>query len=232
MKKITILSMIILSIIITSSCSNTKSVIDDASKGLDFSNSDNERKNESQEQPVKDENFSSFAEDINPINISKIGETVKLEDIELSYTKVHSSKSLPNGISKDKIKYFNSIGETIDEQGNLTSGHTYIFIEIDITNLSNAPKEVNLSGLGKLRQLDESYAPISPMIMEARYVSNADKSVEDKDYFNTILQANEDKSFTIGYIVDDSIINENNLYYVLDNQENLKAYKVELNRGV
>lgn len=174
---------------------------------------------------------------LNPVNVYTMDETAVLEDFkcELSNLTLIKSKTLPQGVAQKEIMYFSSLGETTNKDGNLTSTHSYAFLTLEIKNLEQTSREIHLNALGSFAIMDESLT-LSISFEEARYRSG-DADIESKSYFAQEFEAGEKRSFTIGYIFNDDMINADNLYFVLGSSslgasadsDSIKAYKIVIN---
>lgn len=128
---------------------------------------------------------------------------------------IEITKELGNRSQTD----FNYWGESIDALGNLTENQSYLFVTVSCRNSSGSVKEVLLNSNGfvavdKAGQLFETGS-------EARYISKKqDGNGSLEKVFHYILEDGEETGLIeIGYIIEDSVVNDyNNLYYCVGMQ--------------
>lgn len=116
----------------------------------------------------------------------------KTEGLSFHLLKAYQSKKL---LYKDveKVDFWN---EPHEADGTLHK-HTYVFIELTIKNLENKPKEIYLNDTSLNFEGDVM------MRQEMRY-RHEGGDINDKGYFKDVLSAGEAKTYTLGFIIEDS----------------------------
>lgn len=175
----------------------------------------------------------SFDEEnqINKDNIFDIHKNISQFDLVFSDIDIYKSKNLPAEISKEEVMYYDT---SIDENGTLTIEATYFFITMNVSNTSEKDIRVCWNRSEPIL-INEYYYPIgieSLTSWEAHYRSG--RTDITKDYYIDTLKAGSEVKITIGFIIDDNYINEDNLYYSpgkcvtdrLTTNKELKFYKI------
>lgn len=176
----------------------------------------------------------------NPANIHTTNEVVATEQFVISTLKVVASKHLPENIKKEELGESFVTSFNSDGKGTILSSHTYIFMEITVTNAKNEEQMIYLNSLGRLVQLDSTYNTIDKQRTvngEPIYRSNGLLDPNEKDYYHELFLPNETKTFTIIYLFDDEDVMADNWYltigYSIDNsgdEENkTQLYKININ---
>lgn len=116
----------------------------------------------------------------------------KTENLSFCLLRAYMTKQLPN---KDphKVVFWN---EAHTPDGTLTA-HTYIFIEVTIQNLDSTDREIYLNSCNELYIENNVMMPI-----EMRYRKDGGDA-NSKSYFRDYLKTGEEKTYTLGYIIDD-----------------------------
>ncbi|MDD4700182.1 MAG: hypothetical protein PHV07_08015 [Oscillospiraceae bacterium] len=191
--------------------------------GLNFCVSEESKTDTSKPSDIPTVDPSLYTRKINKANIYQTSETVQYDDFSFSNFKLTMSKQLPLGVTKEQVIY---LGEATDAEGTLTSAQTYAFVTMNITNLTNKKQEYYLCDSNFIL-LDENLN-FTTSFIEAHYRSG-DADIKSKEYFKQTFNPNETTTYTIGYILDDTIANADNLYYLLNLStrcENSKGYKI------
>ena len=237
MKKIFLYISIISIVIVLNACSKNKSENESSldsvqENGLNFAqttqnaqteNSVSDTLNSGQEMPLP-----GFT--INNSNIYEMNDKINIDGIEFSNLTLTVSKDILNGILKDDIIYFD---EETDDNGRLLQEQSYIFADITLNNTTSETVEIYLS-FGTFIVLN-SENEITDSSIETRYRSDyTSTDPYRKDYFKYSLAPNSSSAVTIGYIVRDTIINSNDLYYMINKDgygpgyDQFKAFTVDL----
>ncbi len=118
--------------------------------------------------------------------------TQKTENLSFSLLRVYATKRLPNQ-DPDKVIYWS---EPHMPDGTLTE-HTYVFIDVTIKDLDNTSREIYLNSCNELYIEGNIMMPI-----EMRYRKDGGDA-NSKGYFCEHLNAREEKTYTLGYIIED-----------------------------
>lgn len=183
---------------------------------------------ETEEESAEYERIGAFNQVVDEENIFELNDSINFDGIIYSNISVEYSKELPKNVSKDEVTYFE---EKANDKGKLIDDNYYIICKITIENNTKKAYEVDLSG-GKFAVLDENNA-VYDSSQELRYRSGYLQTESDKNYYFSTLGSNEKKEFLLCYIVNESILKSDNLYYVLNpNGEaagiaKLMAYRVK-----
>lgn len=116
----------------------------------------------------------------------------KTENLSFCLLRAYMTKQLPYQ-DPDKVIFWN---EAHTPDGTLTA-HTYIFIDVTIQNLDNTPREIYLNSCNELYIESNVMMPI-----EMRYRKDGGDA-NSKSYFRDYLQAGEEKTYMLGYIIED-----------------------------
>lgn len=111
---------------------------------------------------------------------------------------------------------FNYWGEEMDADGTLTGAESYLFVTVSCKNSGDQTQEVLLNSNGFVT-IDET-GQLSESGGEARYISKKQDGNEDPvKAFHYLLEPGEETGMVeIGYIVEDSILNDSaDLYYCI-----------------
>lgn len=115
----------------------------------------------------------------------------RTENLSFHLLRAYKTNQLPNK-DPDKVIYWN---EAHKPDGTLTD-YTYIFIDVKIKNLDNTTREIYLNSCNELYIENNVMMPI-----EMRYRKDGGDA-NSKGYFRDTLKAGEEKTYTLGYIID------------------------------
>jgi len=160
---------------------------------------------------------------INKANIFKQDEVISYKDFSFSNFKMVKSKELPQGITKEQVENFS--GEDIDLNGALTGSKTYAFVTMDIKNLTEQAINLCVSS-SEFILLDDNFS-FGMYMDNCRYRSGRSHN-QAKDYYFQNIKPQESYTVTIGYVLDDTMINADNLYFFATSNidKNSKGYKI------
>lgn len=161
---------------------------------------------------LADEEASAVTNIQGKLSIYQTKQKIIYEDSGVSWEwiGIEQSKSLPSGTTSEEFIYFN---EAVGEDGELLDDNTYVMVSVHIKNISSSDQSyyVNNGGFLTLNENDE----YDQMSSETRYQSLATSipSEVTQGYFACAIKANESIEITLGYIVPDSILDSEALYY-------------------
>lgn len=115
----------------------------------------------------------------------------RTENLSFHLLRAYKTNRLPDK-DPDKVIYWN---EAHTSDGTLTD-YTYIFIDVKIKNLDNTTREIYLNSCNELYIENNVMMPI-----EMRYRKDGGDA-NSKGYFRDTLKAGEEKTYTLGYIID------------------------------
>lgn len=117
--------------------------------------------------------------------------------------KAWHTKSLEGtGFDVSDVGYFSETDDA-DEDGTLTTGKSYLFVEMTVKNESDERQEIYLNG-SRVSLLPGT--GVETMPPEARLLDNWQYPPESGSHFRYIFEPQEETTFTLGYIVEDEYL--------------------------
>ena len=183
----------------------------------DFSNSDSHQNPDlpiipSKANPISKDNIKTIQTPIiwtDPLTGAKMEFTV--QSVELGKT------FLGNNLGKYEKECLDTMGVSIDEQGNILSDSTYIWLNLDAKALDQkcrwTPEQFPIVFINDDLTLVEG-DDRGPYIC---YVNGMEDSAQTKDAFFVDFKPNETKQFLFGFCLSDELVNNTFGYYISDN---------------
>lgn len=174
-----------------------------------------------QEYPVPnlqgDTNDGSLDYKVKKGNIYSVNDRIEQEGFLYENLDIYKGKELPEGVTVNDFQYFD-FGDHTDSQGHLLDNSTYLFLSMDVTNISKEKIYFtwNTSSFVCVDESEYILGIETVTAWEARYQSNG-TFIGDRSYFHAELNSNETVRITIGYVIDDEWINSKRLYFCPDN---------------
>ena len=165
--------------------------------------------NETHGQPENYENNVFYLKDGQK---AELNEQIEMDGYIWTISSIEVTKERGNRQEAD----FNYWGEEMDADGTLTGGKSYLFVMVSCKNNGDAAQEVLLNSNGFVI-IDEK-GQLSESSTEARYISKKQEGNENPvKAFHYLLNPGEETGMVeIGYIIEDSIINDSaDLYYCI-----------------
>lgn len=142
-----------------------------------------------------------------PSQLVSSDKAVTLANFTYQVKGVSVSKKL-TGFQKEDVEYFMS--ETADDSGNLTSAHSYIYIDITIKNMlakevENGLTDFQVVSIASDNSVNRRVAPELRLFDKSQHENS-------RKYGFYKFKPNEETTFRLGYIISDKGLKEN-LYF-------------------
>jgi hypothetical protein len=160
---------------------------------------------------------------VNPANIYEPTASIAADGFVYSDFKVIAkSTELPAGIKTDDVSYFS---ESVGADGKLLAGNMYYFVSITITNESNETNELDHSR-SFIVVVGSDNKEVATLSNELRYAAAEGQKPNDhskRDFARVVLNKNESKTFTLGYIMSDADVAQGEPIFVVGSTGDMPA---------
>lgn len=197
---------------------------------LRLSTSESEKNNTLTTNDYND-NLESQTNEISPIDMVtyNLGESCETEEWKYCVNSVKVTKSGEGMVPFLEGHY------TEDENGNLICDSSFIIADMEVTNNSSSNRKLYMnSSRINLYNYNNGIIDYNKSTEACAYTFNGDRSIYAKDFFRIDFQANETKTFRVGYVLDDELISEDfdiirieiNHSGMAGFNENIRYYKI------
>lgn len=147
-------------------------------------------------------------------NIYTAKESLLQDNLLLDNLQIRKTKEMPSDISRENFKFFH-FGDETDQNFKLTGAVSYLFLDMDATNMGDTDLSFTWNSMMVFATDEDGWLDSSSMLTpwEMRYRSGKSRDAVAKDFYRQELAPGETVHITIGFIIDDSYIDSENLYF-------------------